>query len=143
VDRALALVGHQHFSGQIARWEGLWRVAIAALAAVVLIAVLFIRFGVPLLANTAAHALPPSVDRSISAQGLELLDRSLLEKSALTSMRQQELRDRFNSITRSLNDGHVYKLEFRKGGPLKANAFALPDGTIVMTDELVALAPER
>jgi Zn-dependent protease with chaperone function len=140
VDRALALVGHRHFSGHVARWEGRWRIAIGAMVAVVLIAVLFIRFGLPLLAHAAADVLPPSVDRAISAQGLELLDRTVLKSSTLKQQRQQELRDRFNAMTQPLKDGHVYKLELREGGPIKANAFALPDGTIVMTDELVRLA---
>jgi Zn-dependent protease with chaperone function len=33
-----------------------------------------------------------------------------------------------------------YKLLFRKGGHIGANAFALPDGTVVITDELIELA---
>jgi Zn-dependent protease with chaperone function len=33
-----------------------------------------------------------------------------------------------------------YTLHFRDGGPVGANAMALPDGTIVVTDQLVALA---
>jgi Zn-dependent protease with chaperone function len=140
VDRALALVGHRHFSGHVARWEGRWRIAIGSVVAVVLIAVLFIRFGVPLMASAAARLLPASVDRAISMQGLELLDRTMLGASTLPPKRQQALRDRFDAMTRPLNDGHIYKLELREGGPLKANAFALPDGTIVMTDELVKLS---
>ena len=35
-----------------------------------------------------------------------------------------------------------YMLHFRKGGPIGPNAFALPDGTIVLTDELVDLEPD-
>lgn len=34
----------------------------------------------------------------------------------------------------------AYTLNFRKGGFIGPNAFALPDGTIVLTDELVELA---
>jgi Zn-dependent protease with chaperone function len=33
-----------------------------------------------------------------------------------------------------------YTLHFRDGGPVGANALALPDGTIVVTDQLLALA---
>ena len=36
-------------------------------------------------------------------------------------------------MTRSLNDGHEYRLELRHGGSVGANAFALPSGIIVMT----------
>ena len=43
-------------------------------------------------------------------------------------------------MTKPLHDGHEYQLEFRGGGHIGANAFALPSGIIVMTDELVELA---
>ena len=43
-------------------------------------------------------------------------------------------------MTEPLKDGHVYRLEFRQGGLIGANAFALPSGIIVMTDELVEMA---
>jgi Zn-dependent protease with chaperone function len=34
----------------------------------------------------------------------------------------------------------AYSLNFRKGGSIGPNAFALPDGSLVLTDELVELA---
>jgi Zn-dependent protease with chaperone function len=44
------------------------------------------------------------------------------------------------SMTTPLDDGHEYQLEFRHGGMIGANAFALPSGIIVMTDELVDIS---
>jgi Zn-dependent protease with chaperone function len=47
---------------------------------------------------------------------------------------------RFAEMVAPLQDGHAYRLELRQGGPLQANAFALPDGIVVVTDELVELS---
>ena len=140
VDAGLAALGKRTFSGAVDRWERHWQVAAGALLAVALISVLFVRYGIPLLANVAAHVLPPSVDRAIGSQGLEILDRSVMTPSKLSPARQQELRKRFREMTATLADGHAYQLELRHGGHIGANAFALPSGIVVMTDELVALA---
>jgi Zn-dependent protease with chaperone function len=43
-------------------------------------------------------------------------------------------------MAESVRDGHEYQLEFRRGGKIGPNAFALPSGIIVITDELVKLA---
>jgi predicted Zn-dependent protease len=43
-------------------------------------------------------------------------------------------------MTRGLKDGHDYRLEFRFAPRVGPNAFALPSGIIVMTDELVGLS---
>ena len=81
VDRALAALGH---SPGVVHWlEQRWPVAIAALVAVALGSALFIRFGVPALADFAAQKLPTSVDRVLGAQTLEILDRVALEPSTL------------------------------------------------------------
>jgi len=43
-------------------------------------------------------------------------------------------------LTPDFSPAFTYRLEFRQGGGLGANALALPSGAIVITDELVALA---
>jgi Zn-dependent protease with chaperone function len=80
------------------------------------------------------------VDRALGQQTLELLDRVLLADSQLPDGRQDELRARFSDMVRDLDDGHRYELALRHSERIGANAFALPSGTVVMTDELVELA---
>jgi Zn-dependent protease with chaperone function len=140
MDAALAALDHRSFSGRVDRWERRWSIAVGALVAVAAISAAFVRWGIPLLANIAAHTLPAAVDRSLGTQGLEILDRSFLEPSKLPARRKEDLRIRFREMTVGLADGHDYRLELRGGKHLGANAFALPDGIVVMTDELVALA---
>lgn len=99
-----------------------------------------IAYGVPALAKRVAYALPPSVDARLGAGGLTALDRAFFEPSRLGAARQRELRAVFVRLTDGLGDGHAYRLEFRRGVRIGANAFALPSGIVVLTDELVELA---
>lgn len=68
-----------------------------------------------------------------------MMDESFMEPSRLPQARQAALRARFASL-RKPSAGMSYRIEFRDSriGP---NAFALPNGVIVMTDQLVAAAP--
>lgn len=140
IDAGLIALGHHHFSRRVDKWERAWKPAMAALVAIVVLSVGFVVFGIPLMANLAARVLPPSVDRAIGSQGLAIFDRSVLSPSELAPSRQKALRARFDAMTAPLDDGHRYRLELRNSATIGANAFALPDGIIVMTDQLVALA---
>jgi Zn-dependent protease with chaperone function len=72
---------------------------------------------------------------------LTILDEHYLKPSALDDAVQQRLSARFAAMGRQVEPGFNYQLLFRKGGKLLgANAFALPSGTIVITDELITLA---
>ena len=140
-DQVDAMLRARGGSANLVHWlEQRWPVAIASLVAVALLSFVFIRYGVPALAALAARELPASVDRALGAQTLGLLDRSALEPSSLPVARRQQLKQLFATMTNDLRDGHDYRLELRRSKRLGANAFALPSGIIVMTDELVALS---
>ena len=131
VKRATALV----------HWlEARWPVALGSLVAVALVSFAFLRWGVPALADWTARVLPTATDRAIGSGTLQVLDRVAFSASDLTQERQDELRARFALMTRDLTDGHEYELELRHGDAIGANAFALPSGIVVMTDELVGLS---
>ncbi|HEX2882832.1 MAG TPA: M48 family metallopeptidase, partial [Polyangiaceae bacterium] len=73
----------------------------------------------------------------IGAGTLSTLDRIAFSPSLLLPEDQQRIRARFEAIA-AADAALPLTLVFRHaGGP---NAFALPDGTVVMTDELVYLA---
>ncbi len=140
VDSALDATGHGGFTSRLVRWERLWPVGIAALVAVALLSWGFVKYGIPALAESAAHAMPASVDSKIGSEGLDLLDKTLLAPTRLPVARQEALRQRLRAMSAAFDDGHDYRLEFRRGRHIGPNAFALPSGIIVITDELVALA---
>jgi predicted Zn-dependent protease len=64
----------------------------------------------------------------------------VLDNTALSADRQQVILERFERVAVNA-EGVVRgcKLNFRSGGLIGPNAFALPDGNIVLTDELVEL----
>jgi Zn-dependent protease with chaperone function len=140
LDAARHIVGLRHGSGLVHWLESRWPVAVGSLAGVVLITVAFLVWGVPAIANWAAEVMPASMDRAIGAGTLDVLDRAAFEPTQLPKSRQRELKTLFTRMTASLDDGHEYELELRDGGALGANAFALPSGIVVMTDQLVELS---
>jgi Zn-dependent protease with chaperone function len=140
IDHARDARGLQRGSSLVHWLESRWHVAVGSLVVVVLVSIAFVQWGVPAVANWAARVMPADVDRAIGSGTLDVLDRVAFRASELPSERQQELRGRFIEMTKPLHDGHEYQLEFRHGGMIGANAFALPSGIIVMTDELVEMS---
>ena len=140
VDRASAAHNKSRIAALVNWLESRWPVALGSVAAVVLVSFAFLEWGVPALANWAAEVIPPSTDQAIGSGTLEVLDRVAFSKSTLTADRQRQLRARFAGMTADLNDGHRYQLELRHGGKVGPNAFALPSGIVVMTDELVEIS---
>jgi len=140
LDGARDVVGLRHGSGLVHWLESRWHVALASVAGVVVISAAFLIWGVPAIANWAAGVMPASMDQAIGSGTLDVLDRVAFEPSNLPKARQRELETLFTRMTAPLDDGHDYELELRDGGGLGANAFALPSGIVVMTDQLVALS---
>ncbi len=103
------------------------------------------KFAVPILVEVAVATTPPVVARLLSQSVLASLDRTVFDKTELDQVRQGRLRAGFKQLA-DLTPGGLavpavtYTLNFRKGGTIGPNAFALPDGTVVLTDELVDLA---
>lgn len=96
-------------------------------------------WGIPWLADRIATHLPARVEAALGDQVLALLDRTDLDASALDPGRQAELSDRFATLAAGLPDGAAVRVVFRGAPSIGPNAFALPGGTVVVTDELVEL----
>lgn len=121
--------------------ERSWKAALIAIVVTLFSGLAFFRWGIPALAEEVAMRVPFSVEHSMGRQALLVFDKlGLVETSTLAMSRQQELRQLFNQLTKGLQHAGSYRLEFRLGSEIGANAFALPGGIIVMTDELVNLA---
>lgn len=119
--------------------EGKWRHAFVATLLSVSVLVAAFYWGLPWFAQVAAARIPASVALSIDTQFLSFVDKGLMQPSKLTKKRQEKLRQDFAQ----LRDSHAqppHRLEFRYSKKIGANAFALPGGTVVATDQLVYLA---
>lgn len=111
---------------------------IAAIAIVLVLAAGFsaYRWGLPVVAQFAAQRIPAALRVELSEKTLALMDGPLLRPSRLGAQRQAQLDARFGRL--AANTGAV--LLFRSAPMIGPNAMALPDGRIVLLDELVWLA---
>lgn len=102
----------------------------------------WVNFAVPGLARAIAFRLPPAVLQHASRETLEILDRKFVKASELPLEVRRKLRRHFAPVLKDHPDLDL-KIVFRKGGRIGANAFALPNGTILLTDEIVELAADK
>ncbi|MBB3383181.1 MULTISPECIES: M48 family metallopeptidase [unclassified Rhizobium] len=111
-----------------------------ALATIVLASVIY-RYALPILVEVAVLVTPPVVPEMMSAGTLKALDQVSFGPSKLPAAQQTEIRNDFDTIAANAEGGAGrYHLNFRDGGLIGPNAFALPDGNLVLTDQLVELA---
>lgn len=109
------------------------------------------RFAVPALVEVAIAATPPVVPRLMSQSVLLSLDQTVFDKTTASEERRRAISEGFAALAALTPRGatpadpdrpEAYTLNFRKGGAIGPNAFALPDGTIIITDELLELVPD-
>ncbi len=109
--------------------------------AVFLLSGLVYRFALPVLVEVAVAVTPPVVPKLMSVSTLETLDRTMLDETKLDEAKRRVISDGFARIAaKSARGASAYTLNFRTGGAIGPNAFALPDGTLIITDELIELA---
>jgi len=119
-------------------------VVLASIAGLVVAGWFGYRDAVPWLAREVAFRLPPALETEIAEQGLKAMDRLALKPSAMDPARQARLRAGLAQLASGLGPAaRAPRLEFRDGGWIGANAFALPGGVIVMTDQLGALLDDE
>ncbi len=135
------------FKGAGGRIEGFadWlerrRAAILASAVLVLVAtVLFLRFGMPWAAREVAERLPPAVERHASDQVVAMLERIHFKPTRIPVERRAALERRFRALVAGEPRSADMRLSIVHAPGIGPNAFALPDGRIFVTDELIELA---
>lgn len=123
----------------ISSMEGSWRHALPATLFAIVFVVASFYWGLPLFADFVAERLPKAISSSIDEQFMQAVDQGLMQPSKLDAARQSTLQNRFALL--HLDHEHPsYNLLFRSSTAIGANAFALPGGTIIATDQLVELA---
>lgn len=116
---------------------------IVVLALAVALGFALYRYALPIMVEVAVVVTPDVVPELMSKATMESLDQLVFEESKLKPDKRSEIIRGFAGLaTLSPRGAAGYKLLFRGGGAIGPNAFALPDGTLVLTDELVALAPD-
>ncbi len=125
----------------VVRSQQSWRGVLVACVVLAAVAVAGFLWGLPLGAQAVLVAVPPSLDRQVGDIALQSIRSSWLKPTAVPPARQEQLRAAFRrAVDAAYPPGGkpAYVLHFHSGdiGP---NAFALPGGHMVLTDELVRL----
>ena len=125
------------------RWAASWRWTFGS---VLLLALTFFagwRWGIPAAADAAVSLLPVSWEARIGQHALDEVDKRWLAPSELPAVQQQALQQAVTHMVRAAYPAEQqprYRLHLRKGtSAVGPNAFTLPGGDIVVTDELVYL----
>ncbi len=139
LDAALLAAGWRHSA--VVALQGRWRWALAALAGTLAVAAVLYVWALPWVAAALAPRLPDSFARVVSQQALDSLDARFLKPSALSPARQQQLSAALDTLSGSA-PMPAHRLLFRAAPVVGPNAFALPNGDLVLFDELVALAKD-
>ena len=127
------------FNGLIHKLESAKLIVATTTVSLVVFGWLFIQYGIPYSSKVIAKQLPIKASQYLGQGVLDIMDRQWFKKTKLDAKRQAELQKLFTQLKITIEDSEHLKLLFREGGPIGANAFALPDGSIVFTDELIAL----
>jgi Zn-dependent protease with chaperone function len=113
------------------------------IAFIAVMAALYV-WGVPWAADVTVALLPHQIDDTIGAQTIQTLDgRGFFRASALPVTRRADLVERFHALKMPTVGGKeppMITLEFRRFRV--PNAFALPGGIVVVSDEILMLAPD-
>lgn len=122
---------------RVARLWQSWPAALACLVLLVAVVVWFDRQGAGLAARTVLPWVPLSFDDKVGKRVMGQLDKNYFARSA-HAVDYTELWRRFHEMTQLCGQGRTFNLELRRlrNGP-GFNAFALPDGTVVILDGLL------
>lgn len=125
----------------VSRLESRWAYAFGALVATAFFCVGFYIWGLPLVADAVAKHIPAELAAQMDRQTLKLLDKGMLAPSRLSGTQQNAIADRLKQLVPPSGlEKPQYQLIFRSSEMIGPNAFALPGGTILVTDQLVKLA---
>lgn len=137
-------LGKNRVLGGVRRMESAWSMAMGSVIAIAGLTAAFLIYGLPAIATQMAHATPRSVLATFDRETVEMLEKhDYLAPTKLSAARQEQLQAEFRQVAQWAGGGYPYKLLLRDGDSkmnVGANAFALPNGTVVMTDQLVKLS---
>jgi Zn-dependent protease with chaperone function len=139
--RVIALLPGRRVGRLVHRLEN--RLTYIGITLALAIAVLFgvIQYGIPVAARHIAERIPVGMERHMGEQTLAALDEALCTPTTLPVARRDALLETFHAFGLRTRAPTVNIL-FRQCAALGPNAFTLPAGTIIFTDDLVNLSDD-
>ena len=135
LDALLAATAHR--DGWVDRMQRHLQFVLFSIVAFAALAVAAYQWGLPWAAAKGAQHLPPVIGKTLSVQTLEILDGNILLPSKIPEERQQALRAGLHALQLPEGGTADSELLFRRSPALGANAFTMPDGTIIVLDDLI------
>lgn len=132
--------------GWVVSWQQSWRATAGAAIGAIAVVIASWVWGVPVASQFVAQRLPMELDQRIGRDGLQQLDRALLQPTRLDDAQRQAIERRWQAFVERAHpegDAPAWRLSFRHAPGLGPNALALPGGQIIVTDQLVALLRDR
>lgn len=134
--RAGRLVALIHFL------EGRYHAAAAATVLLVASVALAIGWALPVLAQKAAMSVPVAIEEKAGQVALATIDQ-WLAPSQLSRTERERIQAQTGRLAAAANIARPPTVIFRSMGGQFPNAFALPGGLVIVSDELVRLATEE
>lgn len=127
--------------GPVAWLEERWGVALSGIALTAGLLFIGYFYGLPAAAERVAARIPVETEQTLGRHAITWLDeQKWFKPTDLDLNTQRSIREGFDKLRGDLPLKSCYQLEFRASKVLGANAFALPGGTIVITDDMVKAA---
>ena len=140
-DALLAALGCRE--SVVVRLQRRWRWVFVSLALFILGTAAGYLWGLPWGARLLAPHVPVSAMGPVSDEAMEFLDKNWFQPSRLSEERRQKLQDGFRALAAAdpllAAYGDKLALNFRASPKIGPNALTLPDGQVVLLDELVNL----
>jgi Zn-dependent protease with chaperone function len=125
----------------VVRCQRAWPASLLALVLLVAASMWLYVVGLPLGAEWLADRLPPELEERMGEQMLAALDKGALAPSTLSRSRRTALLEDFTDFQKNAGLTSVRRIVFRSAKSGRGiNAFALPGGTVVFLDGLVAFS---
>ena len=122
----------------VARWAQSWRWTAVALLGLVAVVLALWRWGAPLAGQGTALLLPQSSEQALGDKILAGLDEQWLKPSRFDAAEQARWRRHLEQLLSGGSALPEHRLVFRAvDKSIGPNAFALPGGTVVITDALL------
>lgn len=120
--------------------ESSWALTMGSIVVTIGFIWFMLTVGATHMANALASVLPQSTLSEVSDITMSQLEESYLRPSKLSDRQEKIIQTYFDKLTQGEPQ---YRLHFRSSPEMGPNAFALPSGDIVLTDQLVALSRDK
>lgn len=139
--KAALLAAMQFKKSWVMRWQDRWVGALVAIVVMVAALLSAWHWGIPWAADRIAAYIPLEWEQRLGDEALKGIDKELFEPTKLNRRSQLQAQAVFQKVQPDATRMPL-RLDFRHSLLAGANAFALPNGTIIVTDAMISLVEE-